>query len=78
MVDVAEPRTAVEEFARRYALGNVAMDPHGDSQGIFAINGLPTVVVVDPQGRIRARWQGLNPAISLAMSNAQRTLAPAR
>ena len=73
-VDVAEPRSVAAEFARRYDLSNVAIDPHGDAQGIFEIDGLPTIVVVDPQGRIRAKWQGLNPAISLAMSNAERNL----
>ena len=73
-VDMAEPRSAMAAFAREHSLGNVAIDPHGDSQGIFAIGGLPTVVVVDPQGRIRAKWEGLNPAISLAMSNAETSL----
>jgi thiol-disulfide isomerase/thioredoxin len=73
-VDVAEPRAAVATFARAHGLSNVALDPHGDSQGIFGIEGFPTVVVVDPQGRIRAKWQGLNPAISLAMTNAEKTL----
>jgi thiol-disulfide isomerase/thioredoxin len=75
-VDVAEPRVAVTAFARAHGLSNVVMDPRGDSQGIFGIEGFPTVVVVDPQGRIRAKWQGLNPAISLAMTNAEKTLAP--
>ena len=74
-VDVAEPRVAVAAFARAHDLGNVALDPHGDAQGIFGVEGLPTIVVVDPQGRIRAKWQGLNPAISLAMTNAEKTLA---
>jgi thiol-disulfide isomerase/thioredoxin len=74
-VDVAEPRIVVREFARKYGLNNVALDPHGDAQSIFSIGGLPTVVVIDPQGRIRATWEGLNPAISLAMSNAEKTLA---
>lgn len=74
-VDVAEPRAAVAAFAGTHDLGDVAMDPFGDAQGIFGIDGFPTIVVVDPQGRIRAKWQGLNPAISLAMSNAQKALA---
>lgn len=74
-VDVAEPRVAVATYAAAHGLGDVAMDPRGDSQGIFGIDGFPTVVVVDPHGRIRAKWQGLNPAISLAMSNAETTLA---
>lgn len=74
-VDVAEPWHAVETFARERHLGNVALDPHGDSQGTFAVEGLPTVIVVDPQGRIRAKWQGLNPAIALAMTHATDELA---
>jgi len=75
-VDVAEPRAAVAAFAGTHDLGDVAMDPFGNAQGIFGIDGFPTIVVVDPQGRIRAKWQGLNPAISLAMTNAEKTLAP--
>jgi thiol-disulfide isomerase/thioredoxin len=74
-VDVAEPREAVAAFARKYALEGVALDPHADAQGIFSIGGFPTVVVIDPQGRIRAKWEGLNPAIAMAMSNAESTLA---
>jgi thiol-disulfide isomerase/thioredoxin len=74
-VDVAEPRSAAAAFARQHGLGNVAIDPHGDSQGIFAVTGLPTIVVVDPQGRVRAKWEGLNPAVALAMSSAQESLA---
>ena len=78
-VDVAEPRAAVATYAAVHGLRDVAMDPHGVSQGIFGIDGFPTVVVIDPQGRIRAKWQGLNPAISLAMTNAEKNLtAPAR
>lgn len=74
-VDVAEPRVVAAAFASAHQLTNVALDPNGDSRGIFGIDGFPTVVVVDPQGRIRAKWQGLNPAIALAMSNAEKTLA---
>ncbi len=74
-VDVAEPRAAVATYASAHALRDVAMDPQGVSQGIFGIDGFPTVVVVDPQGRIRAKWAGLNPAISLAMTNAEKSLA---
>ncbi len=73
-VDVAEPRVAVAAFARKYGLDNVALDPHADAQGIFSVAGFPTVVVIDPQGRIRAKWEGLNPAIAMAMSNAESAL----
>jgi thiol-disulfide isomerase/thioredoxin len=74
-IDVAEPRGTVDAFARKYGLENVALDPHADAQGIFSVAGFPTVVVIDPQGRIRATWQGLNPAIAMAMSNAESALA---
>jgi thiol-disulfide isomerase/thioredoxin len=73
-VDVAEPRAVVAAFARKYGLSDVAFDPEGDARGIFSIAGFPTVVVVDPAGRIRATWEGLNPAIAMAMSNAEKTL----
>ncbi|MEO6835884.1 MAG: TlpA disulfide reductase family protein [Candidatus Tumulicola sp.] len=77
-VDVAEPRAVVGAFARKYGLRRVAFDPAGNAQGIFAIGGFPTVIVVDPAGRIRAKWVGLNPAIALAMTNAEKTLGAAR
>lgn len=77
-VDVAEPPAIAAPFARRYGLPGVALDPRGDARGIFAIEGFPTIVVVDPQGRIRAKWEGLNPAVALAMSNAQTQLSVGR
>jgi thiol-disulfide isomerase/thioredoxin len=73
-VDVAEPRDVVAEFARRYSLQNVALDPHTTATAYFGVQGFPTVVVIDPSGYIRAKWEGLNPAIGLALSNALVTL----
>jgi thiol-disulfide isomerase/thioredoxin len=73
-VDVAEPRVIAAAFARRYRLRDVAIDPRGDAQGIFQLGGFPTIVVIDPAGRIRAKWEGLNPAIGIALGNAQSTL----
>lgn len=69
-VDVGEPPAVAAAFARKYDLVGVALDPHENAQAFFAVHGFPTVVVVDPAGRIRATWEGLNPAIGLAMSNA--------
>jgi thiol-disulfide isomerase/thioredoxin len=74
-VDVGEPRAVASAFARKYALGNVAFDPHANAQALFAVAGFPTVVVVDPSGNVRAKWEGLNPAIGMALSNAEKTLA---
>jgi thiol-disulfide isomerase/thioredoxin len=73
-VDVGEPRGIVGAYARTMHLRNVVMDPKGLSQAFFQVQGFPTIVVVDPHGRIRAKWSGFNPAIGLAMLNAERTL----
>lgn len=73
-VDVGEPRAVAERFAKKYGMRNVLLDPKSLSQGFFQVTGFPTVVVIDPQGRIRATWSGLNPAIDLAMKNAQQHL----
>jgi len=74
LVDVAEPRRIVAEFARRYSLQNVALDPRATASAYFGVQGFPTVVVIDSNGYVRARWEGLNPAIGLAMSNAEKRL----
>jgi len=47
-----------------------ALDPSGSARPLFAVEGFPTIVVIDRNGFIRAKWEGLNPAIGLAMSNA--------
>lgn len=74
-VDVGEPRELAAAFARQYALANVVVDPGALSRGFFQIQGFPTMVVIDARGRIRATWEGLNPAIQLNMAHAAKTLA---
>jgi thiol-disulfide isomerase/thioredoxin len=74
-VDVGEPRAVVEAFVKTHDMQHVAMDPKSLSQGFFQIQGFPTMVVIDPQGRIRATWPGLNPAIQLNMDHARQTLS---
>jgi cytochrome c biogenesis protein CcmG/thiol:disulfide interchange protein DsbE len=69
-VDVGEPRLAVADFAARYRLENVALDPESRSRALFGVEGFPTIAVIDGAGFVRAKWVGLNPAIALAMSNA--------
>ena len=73
-VDVAEPQNVAAAFAKRYGLAGVALDPQASSRALFGVVGFPTVVVIDPSGNVRAKWEGLNPAISLAMSNAEKSL----
>jgi thiol-disulfide isomerase/thioredoxin len=73
-IDVGEGRSVAAEFARRYSLDNVALDPSASSRALFDLQGFPTIVVVDPHGYIRAKWEGLNPAIGLAPTNAEKRL----
>ncbi len=73
-IDVGEPAKVATYYARRLHLKDVVLDPTSSSQGFFQVEGFPTIVVIDPQGRIRATWSGFNPAIELAMANAQKTL----
>jgi thiol-disulfide isomerase/thioredoxin len=73
-VDVAEPRSIAGTFARTYGLREVALDPDNRARALFSVSGLPTVVVIDPLGDVRAKWEGLNPAIGMAMSNAETVL----
>ena len=73
-VDVGEPRAVAQAFAREHHMDNVALDPKALSSGFFQIEGFPTMVVIDPQGRVRATWPGLNPAIQANMAHAEQTL----
>ncbi len=73
-VDVGEPPIVAARFAKSYKLLDVALDPTSSAQGLFHVQGFPTIVVIDPKGLIRATWTGFNPAIALAMSNAQKEL----
>ncbi|HEY6325153.1 MAG TPA: TlpA disulfide reductase family protein [Candidatus Cybelea sp.] len=73
-VDVGEPRAVASGFALRFGLRGVALDPRASARALFGVEGFPTIVVIDPEGYIRAKWQGLNPAIAPAMSNAIRKL----
>ncbi len=73
-VDVGEPRAVVQAYAQAHRLGNVAYDPHAQARVMFGVVGFPTVVVIDPQGRVRSSWAGLNPAIDLALDHAAAVL----
>jgi thiol-disulfide isomerase/thioredoxin len=75
-VDVGEGRATAADFARRYRLHDVALDLQSSARALFAVEGFPTVVVVDGRGYVRAKWAGLNPAIALAMDNAVRQVGP--
>lgn len=73
-VDVGESPAVAADFARRYALDDVALDPQSSARALFGVEGFPTIVAIDSKGYVRAKWEGLNPAISLALSNARAKL----
>jgi len=73
-VDVGESRSVVAAFARRYDLRDVAVDPRASARALFGVVGFPTIVVIDREGYIRAKWEGLNPAIEPALSHALTSL----
>ncbi|MGC1380510.1 MAG: TlpA disulfide reductase family protein [Candidatus Baltobacteraceae bacterium] len=73
-IDVGEPSAVASAFAHRYRLENVALDPQSSARALFGVEGFPTIVVIDASGHVRAKWEGLNPAIALAMTNAQKKL----
>ena len=73
-VDVGEPRSVAAQFAQRLHLRGVVLDTRENARPLFNVAGFPTIVVIDPSGYIRAKWEGLNPAIALAMTNAARKL----
>lgn len=74
-VDVGEPVALVSQFARQKKMKSVAFDPEMSAAGAFGVGVFPTMVVVDADGKVRAKWIGFNPLIETAMDNAARTFA---
>jgi thiol-disulfide isomerase/thioredoxin len=72
-VDSNEPEPVGRHFAREEGLRRVVLDSQGRVTAAYGIEGLPTIVVIDPKGFVRAQWPGFNPAIELAMEDARTT-----
>jgi len=77
-VDVGEPNGVVRPFAHRFAMAAVALDPDQTVAHAFGVEGYPTLVAIDPSGRIRARWIGYDPDIERAMATVTARLTPVR
>jgi peptide/nickel transport system substrate-binding protein len=81
-VDVGENRPIAAGFAREHQLRNVVLDADQIAAHAFGVGGFPTMVVVGPDGLIRAKWAGYNPAIEAEMADASkrymRPVPPAR
>ena len=69
-VDAGEDPAVAAKFARGLHLENVAFDPSLGTVHDFHVDGFPTMVVIDPKGVIEERWEGYNPAVASAMSDA--------
>lgn len=77
-IDSGESAGVAVRFARERGLRPhfVALDRDERLADLFDITGFPTIVVIDPQGRVNGRWYGYNPAIESAMEHARATLMP--
>jgi thiol-disulfide isomerase/thioredoxin len=75
-IDTGESAKVAVRFAAERGLRPhfVALDARGGLADAFNVSGFPTIVVIDPQGRMRARWYGYNPALEAAMDHARVTL----
>jgi peptide/nickel transport system substrate-binding protein len=74
-VDSGEPPPLAGSFARKHDMQNVVLDPDSVATAAFGVSGYPTMIVVGPDGMVRAKWVGFNPAIEDAMANAERAFA---
>jgi thiol-disulfide isomerase/thioredoxin len=77
-VDVGEDVKLVRPFAARFKMDDVALDPDMTVAHAFGVSGYPTLVAIDPAGRIRASWIGFDPGIEREMALVAARYAPAR
>jgi cytochrome c biogenesis protein CcmG, thiol:disulfide interchange protein DsbE len=77
-IDEGEDPKVVRAFVRTHSVHDVVFDPDSIAANAFAIEGYPTMVVVDPGGIERAKWAGFNPALESMMSRAQAQYADRR
>lgn len=77
-VNVGEDAAVASRYAREHGLRNVVLDPDARVMALYKIPGFPTLVAIDPEGYIRGRWAGPNPAIEAAMGHALATIGKQR
>jgi peptide/nickel transport system substrate-binding protein len=75
-IDAGEPPGAVRGYVATHPMKTVALDPDLIATHAFGIVNFPTLVVIDPAGKIRAKWVGFNPAIGGVMQDAESRLRP--
>jgi thiol-disulfide isomerase/thioredoxin len=69
-VDVGEDTALARSFATKFAMRDVALDPDQTVARAFGVDGFPTLVAIGPDGKIRARWIGFDPAVEKDMADA--------
>jgi thiol-disulfide isomerase/thioredoxin len=75
-VDSGESPPAAARFVIDRALRPhfLALDVRDRITDAFDVSGYPTILVIDRRGRMRARWDGFNPAVEQAMEHARVSL----
>jgi thiol-disulfide isomerase/thioredoxin len=74
-IDAGESISVATRFASLQKMKNVAFDPDMAITHAFGVEVFPTMIVIDPDGKQRAKWIGFNPLIEDAMANAAKTFA---
>ncbi len=69
-IDAGEDPATAAKFARGIHLQNVAFDPSLGTVHAFNVDGYPTMIVIDTKGLVEEKWEGYNPAVASAMSDA--------
>jgi peptide/nickel transport system substrate-binding protein len=69
-IDAGEPAAIAGPFAQSFHLQHVVLDPDQTATRAFGVEAYPTMIVIDPDGNVRAKWVGFNPAIEVAMDEA--------
>jgi len=70
-VDSGEARAAASQYAQAHDMQHVALDPDTAATHAYGVGGLPTMYVIDPDGNVRAKWIGFNPAVEEEMADAR-------
>ena len=72
-VDAGEPDAVASRFAHQMKMKRVALDPDLTVTHAFGVGVFPTMVVIDREGKERAKWVGFNPLIEESMARAAAT-----
>jgi cytochrome c biogenesis protein CcmG/thiol:disulfide interchange protein DsbE len=74
-VNSGEAQSDAAQYAREHDLRNVVLDPHKIATYAYGVGGLPTMIVIDPDGIQQAKWVGFNEAVETEMAHATASLA---